>query len=238
MITFESVAFFVLAAVAVASGLGVVLNRNAVYCMLSLIVNLLSLAFFFLLLQAIFVATIQVLIYAGAVMVLFLFVVTMLTPDAASVGGRDRLRWQWGAAAGLAVILAGGLAFALASGAVAADAKATGANSLAARVNCTAATCGNVEAFGMALFHGFVFPFELTSVVLVIAVLGAVALGRRALGHEQPRTRGTRVVAREGPVPTNGTASGPRHELDRETPKGTRRQSPRRSIKPGAPVRR
>jgi NADH-quinone oxidoreductase subunit J len=234
MITFESVAFFVLAAVAVASGLGVVLNRNAVYCMLSLIVNLLSLAFFFLLLQAIFVATIQVLIYAGAVMVLFLFVVTMLTPDAASVGGRDRLRWQWGAAAGLAVILAGGLAFALASGAVAADAKATGANSLAAQVNCTAATCGNVEAFGMALFHGFAFPFELTSVVLVIAVLGAVALGRRVVRQEQPRTRGARGAAREGPIPTGGTVSDPQHEVDRETP----RQTPRRSTKPGAPVRR
>src|SRR5215469_8845815 len=132
--TFEQVAYFVLAAVALASGLGVILFRNAVYSMLSLILNLLSLAFFFLLLQAIFVATIQVLIYAGAVMVLFLFVVTMLTPDAARVGGRDRLRWQWGAAAGLAVILAGGLIYALSSGAVAADAKASGANSLSRQV--------------------------------------------------------------------------------------------------------
>ena len=70
-----------LAVVAVASALGVVLFRNAVYCMLSLIVNLLSLAFFFLTLDAVFVATIQVLIYAGAVMILFLFVVTMLSPD-------------------------------------------------------------------------------------------------------------------------------------------------------------
>ncbi|MGZ3676274.1 MAG: NADH-quinone oxidoreductase subunit J, partial [Ktedonobacterales bacterium] len=74
----EQIAFFVLAVVAVASALGVVLFRNAVYCMLSLIVNLLSLAGFFLLLQSLFIATIQVLIYAGAVMVLFLFVVTML----------------------------------------------------------------------------------------------------------------------------------------------------------------
>ncbi len=230
--TFESVAFFVLAVVAVASGLGVVLNRNAVYSMLSLIVNLLSLALFFLLLQAIFVATIQVLIYAGAVMVLFLFVVTMLTPDAASVGGPDRLRWQWGAAAGLAVILAGGLAFALASGAVATDAKASGANSLSAHVNCTGApACGNTEAFGLALFHGFAFPFELTSVLLVIAVLGAVALGRRALRQEQPRTR---VVAHEGPVPTSGTASGTTPELRRQTP----RQMPRQSAKPSTPVRR
>ncbi len=96
--TFEQVSFIVLAAVALASGLGVILFRNAVYSMLSLILNLLSLAFFFLMLNGMFIATIQVLIYAGAVMVLFLFVVTMLTSDNASVGGRDRLRWQWGAA--------------------------------------------------------------------------------------------------------------------------------------------
>ncbi len=77
--TFEQVSFIVLAAVALASGLGVILFRNAVYSMLSLILNLLSLAFFFLMLNGMFIATIQVLIYAGAVMVLFLFVVTMLT---------------------------------------------------------------------------------------------------------------------------------------------------------------
>ena len=151
-----------LAAVAVASALGVVLFRNAVYCMLSLILNLLSLAFFFLSLEAMFVATIQVLIYAGAVMVLFLFVVTMLTPDAASLGGgRDRLRWQWVAGTGLAVILAGSLIYALFSGAVAHDAIASGDSGLAEQV----AKLGNTQAFGEALFHGFSLPFELTGLL-------------------------------------------------------------------------
>nr|MBF6592551.1 NADH-quinone oxidoreductase subunit J [Ktedonobacterales bacterium] len=117
------IAFFVLAVVAVASALGVVTFRNPIYSMLSLILNLLSLAFFFLMLEAIFVATIQVLIYAGAVMVLFLFVVTMLAPDAAATGGRDRLWWQWGAGAGLGVILAGSLIFAVLSGAISQDAR-------------------------------------------------------------------------------------------------------------------
>jgi NADH-quinone oxidoreductase subunit J len=196
--TFEQFAFIVLAVVAVASGLGVILFRNAVYCMLSLILNLLSLAFFFLLLQALFVATIQVLIYAGAVMVLFLFVVTMLTPDAASVGGRDRLRWQWGAGAGLALILAGGLIYALFSGAVDADARTAGAGSLSAQV----AQNGDTQAFGLALFHGFSFPFELTSLLLVVAVLGAVVLGSRALRHEERED----AAARRAPIqPQSGT---------------------------------
>jgi len=172
----DQIAFFVLAAVAVASALGVVIFRNAVYCMLSLILNLLCLAFFFLSLEAIFVATIQVLIYAGAVMVLFLFVVTMLTPEAESLGGGpDRLRWQWAAGLGLGVILAGSLIYALLSGAIEHDAIASGDTGLAQQV----AKLGNTQAFCEALFHGFSLPFEITGLLLVIAVLGAVVLGRR-----------------------------------------------------------
>jgi NADH-quinone oxidoreductase subunit J len=174
------IAFFVLAIVAVASALGVVLFRNAVYSMLSLILNLLMLALFFLMLEAIFVATIQVLIYAGAVMVLFLFVVTMLAPDRGAATGPDRLRWQWGAAAGLVVILAGSLAFAALNGSLASDAHAMGLDRLSAQV----AAHGNTEAFGLALFHGFAFPFELTSALLFVAVMGAVVLGRRITGRE------------------------------------------------------
>lgn len=176
----EQIAFFMLAVVAVASALGVVLFRNAVYSMLSLIVNLLSLAGFFLMLQAIFVATIQVLIYAGAVMVLFLFVVTMLAPDESDTRGRDRLAWQWVAGFGLGLILASGLVVALLSGSIASDARAAGMMGLASQVQ----SLGNTQAFGMALFHGFSFPFEVTSLLLVIAVLGAVVLGRRIVGRE------------------------------------------------------
>ncbi|MEO7000497.1 MAG: NADH-quinone oxidoreductase subunit J [Ktedonobacterales bacterium] len=173
---FAQISFWVLAVVVVASALGVILFRNAVYCMLSLILNLLCLAFFFLSLNALFVATIQVLIYAGAVMVLFLFVVTMLAPgERIGVGQSDPLRWQWGAGIGLGVILAGALTFAAFTGAIASDAQALGASQLSAQVTAS----GNTEAFGLALFHGYSFPFEVTGLLLVVAVLGAVALGRR-----------------------------------------------------------
>lgn len=174
------IAFYVVAITAVASALGVVLFRNAVYCMLSLILNLLMLAFFFLMLNAMFVATIQVLIYAGAVMVLFLFVVTMLAPGSTE-SDRDRLRWQWGPAVGLAVILAGGLIVASVNGSLAGDAHAAGLDRLTTEITNAG---GNTQAFGEALFHGFSFPFELTSALLVVAVLGAVVLGRRISGRE------------------------------------------------------
>lgn len=176
---FSQIAFYVLAVIAVSSALGVVLNRNAVYSMLSLILNLLSLALFFLMLGGLFIATIQVLIYAGAVMVLFLFVVTMLTPGGTTAQGPDPLRWQWGAGVGMLIILAGAVAYAAFTGALAADAKATGDASLSSALQ---AFGGNTEAFGMALFHGYALPFEVTSVLLVVAALGAVALGRRP-GH-------------------------------------------------------
>lgn len=170
----NQIAFFVLAVVAVTSAVGVVGSRNPVYSMLSLILNLLSLAFFFLTLQALFVATIQVLIYAGAVMVLFLFVVTMLAPDARDTGTRDRLRWQWAAGGGLGIILGGALVVAAVTGRLARDAQALGPARLAQQV----AAQGDTQTFGLALFHGFSLPFEATGVLLVIAVLGAVVLGR------------------------------------------------------------
>ena len=173
----NEIGFYIISAVAVASALGVVLFRNAVYSMLSLIVNLLSLALFFLLLEAIFLATVQVLVYAGAVMVLFLFVVTMLAPDESDVGPAQRgMIWQWVAGGGLAVILAGSLVFAAVSGAISRDAQAATGSGLSQHVNAL----GNVETFGLALFHGFSLPFEITSALLVVAVLGAVVLGRRA----------------------------------------------------------
>jgi NADH-quinone oxidoreductase subunit J len=175
------IAFYVLAIAAVASALGVVVNRNAVYSMLSLILNLLMLALFFLMLGGIFIATIQVLVYAGAVMVLFLFVVTMLAPNESGTSGVDRMKWQWGAAAGLAVILAGSICFAAVNGSIASDAKTLSSSSgLAQQV----AANGDTQAFGLALFHGFSFPFEVTSLLLIIAVLGAVVLGRRLTGRE------------------------------------------------------
>jgi NADH-quinone oxidoreductase subunit J len=173
------ISFFALAIVAVGSALGVLLFRNAVYCMLSLILNLLSLALFFLMLDAMFVATIQVLIYAGAVMILFLFVVTMLSPDSSDASGPDRLRWQWIAGVGFGIILAGALITALASGYISHDARVAGMNGLAQ----IAAQVGNTQAFGLALFHGFSFPFEVTSVLLIVAVLGAVVLGRRLISR-------------------------------------------------------
>jgi NADH-quinone oxidoreductase subunit J len=170
------IAFFVLAVASVASALGVILFKNAVSCALSLILTLLFLALFYLQLGAIFIAIVQILIYAGAIMVLFLFVVTMLASEVNDTELQDRIPWQRWVAGILGLVLVGALSYLLFTGtAVDSSTLATG-GSLSHVVN----TQGNIEAFGLALFHGFAFPFEVTSLLIVVALLGALVLGRKA----------------------------------------------------------
>jgi len=176
MIDPQLLAFFVLAVASVASALGVIIFRNAVHSALSLILTLLFLALFYLQLGAMFIAVVQILIYAGAIMVLFLFVVTMLASEARDTELPDRIPWQRGIASTLGFILVGVLSYLLFTGAsIDTGAKASGANSLSHVV----ATQGDTQAFGLALFHGFAFPFEVTSLLIVVAILGAMVLGRR-----------------------------------------------------------
>jgi NADH-quinone oxidoreductase subunit J len=176
MIDTQVLSFFVLAVASTASAIGVIIFKNAVHSALSLILTLLFLALFYLQLGAMFIAVVQILIYAGAIMVLFLFVVTMLASEASDTELPDRIPWQRGIAATLGLILVGALSYLLFTGtAIDASAKASGANSLSLVVN----TQGDPQAFGLALFHGFAFPFEVTSLLIVVAILGAMVLGRK-----------------------------------------------------------
>jgi NADH-quinone oxidoreductase subunit J len=171
------ISFFVLAIASVASAIGVITFKNAVHCALSLILTLLFLALFYLQLGAMFIALVQILIYAGAIMVLFLFVVTMLASEANDTELADRIPWQRWVAGILGLVLVGALSYLLFTGtAIDSSAVTTGANSLSHVVK----TQGDTEAFGLALFHGFAFPFEVTSLLIIVAVLGAMVLGRKA----------------------------------------------------------
>src|SRR5215469_10270812 len=114
MIDTQVLSFFVLAVASIASALGVIIFKNAVHSALSLILTLLFLALFYLQLGAMFIAVVQILIYAGAIMVLFLFVVTMLaSEDTGGVETPERGRWQRGIAAGLGFLLVGALSYLL-----------------------------------------------------------------------------------------------------------------------------
>ena len=165
-----------LAVASVASALGVIFFKNAVHSALSLILTLLFLALFYLLLGAMFIAVVQILIYAGAIMVLFLFVVTMLAPEG-DEEARDRIPWQRVAGTVLGLVLVGALSYLLFTGASSTGPKAAASESLNHAVTQYG---GSTEAFGWALFHGYLFPFEVTSLLIVIAILGALIFGRRA----------------------------------------------------------
>jgi NADH-quinone oxidoreductase subunit J len=164
----ELVVFVVLAPVAVLSALGMVLNRNAVYSALLLVVNFFCLAAFYVLLEAQFVAVVQVIVYAGAIMVLFLFVLMLL-----GIGKEDVLtetiRGQRPAAAVLTVLLLVAVGGALLGGVLE-----------AAPVSLAQANQGgNVQAIGRILFTRYVFAFEAAGLLLVVAAVGALVLGKR-----------------------------------------------------------
>jgi NADH-quinone oxidoreductase subunit J len=174
--TFETISFIVLAVATTATALGVIAFKDAVHSALSLILTLLFLALFYLQLQAMFIAIVQILIYAGAIMVLFLFVVTMLAPDQKEGELQDPIPWQRIVGGLLGLVLVAALSYLLFTGAQITGTQASGSQSLSNMV----ATMGNTEAFGWALFHGYLFPFEVTSLLIVVAILGALVFGRRA----------------------------------------------------------
>jgi NADH-quinone oxidoreductase subunit J len=161
----EMVIFFVLAVVSVAAGVGVIAQRNAVKSALFLLVNFCCLAGLYLLLSAQFLAMVQVIVYAGAVVVLFLFVVMLLGLERAEEGP-DPLRYQSIAGGLLGALFLAGIVLALIP-------SATGA---AARP-----FAGDVRALGAALLTEFAIPFEMTAVVLLVAIIGAVVLAKRRL---------------------------------------------------------
>ena len=165
--TLGTLFFLVIALVAVVAAVGVTWFRNPVHSALSLVATLFCVAILFLSLGAEFLAAVQVLVYAGAIMVLFLFVITLLNP--LRLEAPDRLRNQAIFAGILALVLMVEMYFVIQSGVLAA-------------VPATAPplpASGNVEALGLSLYSTWLVPFEMTSVLLLVAIVGAVVLGRR-----------------------------------------------------------
>jgi len=169
----EMVLFFILAIVAVAAGLGVIAQRSAVRSGLFLLVNFCCLAGLYLLLNAQFVALVQVIIYAGAVVVLFLFVIMLLGIERAEEAP-DLRRYQWIVGGLLAALFLLAVVWALIP--VGTDLTPVASEWLRALV-----PTDNVREIGAALLTDFAIPFELASVVLLVAIIGAVVLAKKRL---------------------------------------------------------
>jgi NADH-quinone oxidoreductase subunit J len=175
-VLFEQIMFFIAAAGALAGALGVVMLRNPFYSVLALIGHLVSLAILFLLLQSEFLAAAQVVVYAGAIMVLYLFVT-------AYVGGEDpelRRGGEAGATGQLGILMAAAL-FVVISIAV----LGSSLGALDTRGADIEAGFGSPAQVGELLLKKFLIPFEAASFLLLVAAVCAVVLARRRRGLEE-----------------------------------------------------
>lgn len=166
--TFDTGFFFLIATLAVVSAIMVVTRRNPVQSVLSLIVNLFCLAVLYLILQAQFIAIIQILVYAGAIMVLFLFVVMLL-----NLGDEKRLEERRTVKKYVAVALSAVMLLLILS-AVGVSLRSPGETGLRGPDEI-----GTVEFIGSALFSTYLLPFELTSIVLLAAMVGVIVLAKK-----------------------------------------------------------
>jgi NADH-quinone oxidoreductase subunit J len=171
----EAFIFFVFGALTLAGAFGVVLARNPVHSALSLVVTLVSVAVLFLQQDAHLLAAVQVVVYAGAIVVLFLFVIMLLGVDHTDTL-RDPLKAQRAAAVILGLVMLAEVLF-LTGHHWATGAKAPASDAIRGG---TPGLGNNVERIARSLFTDFLWPFEITAVLLVLAVIGAVVLARRS----------------------------------------------------------
>jgi len=169
--TSELLVFLVLSLVAIASALGMLFSRNTIYSALFLVLNFITVAVFYLMLGAPFIAMSQITVYAGAIMVLFLFVIMLLGAENLTSSPTQAMPWQRPLAFILAVTLVVEsvyLIFARAKLDTVITAPETGANSM-----------DSLREMAMTLFEKFLLPFEITSILLLVAMVGAIVLTNR-----------------------------------------------------------
>jgi len=173
--TLDLALFLLLSLIAVASAFGMLLSRNAVYSALYLVLNFVTVAVFYLLLGAPFIAMAQVTVYAGAIMVLFLFVIMHLGAD--ELPKAQVLPWQKPLAIALAFILAAEATFL-----VVIKARPVGD---VLQPETAVNSMDNLRELGMSLFSIYLLPFEVTSVLLLVAMVGAIVLTKKEKGVQK-----------------------------------------------------
>ena len=162
----QSILFWVFSILGIAGAIGLVLNRNPVYSALSLILNFFSIAGLYLTLQAEFLAVIQILVYAGAIMVLFLFVIMLLNLSNEPKTKPFTLATVATAILGVAFVVEMLIAF-------------TGVGGTSESLMESEFAYSSTETIGQLMMTNFLFPFEMISVVLIAALIGAIVIAKR-----------------------------------------------------------
>ena len=169
----EIYAFVLLAVLAIASALGMILSKNTVNSALLLVLNLLSVAGVYLLLQAQFLALIQILVYAGAIMVLFLFVIMLLNLQDEEKFF-DKIRVKYVVAFLLGAVIFGQVLYSLG-----------GVADLLPEISDEMIFAGTVEALGDVLYTDYLFVFEMTAILLTAAVVGALMIAQYKINDKK-----------------------------------------------------
>jgi len=205
----EQILFFVAAAGAIGGALGVVLLRNPFFSVLALVAHLVALALLFLLLNAEFIAAAQLVVYAGAVMVLYVFVV-------AYIGGVEDPLGGTGLVGRLGPVFAGALLAELTIAVV-----GSGLDALNTRGADIPAGFGSPGAIGKLLLEKFLIPFEAASFLLLVAAVGAIVLARRRRGLEEADADDMPDRAGRAPIGYPGGRAGAGEGDDEGPPPGT-----------------
>jgi NADH-quinone oxidoreductase subunit J len=208
----EQIAFFLAAFGALGGALAVVILRNPFYSVLALVAHLISLALLFLLLRAEFLAAAQVVVYAGAVMVLYVFVVAYIGGVDEPMGNDRRALRTFGP------LFAGALLVELCIAILGSALKALDTHGAA-----VPATFGSPTQIGQLLLERFLVPFEVASFLLLIAAVGAVVLAGRRRGLEGLDPETLPELAGQAPMPTEGSGgpSVPGENIPTAIPAGT-----------------
>jgi NADH-quinone oxidoreductase subunit J len=165
----ELVIFFILGIIAVVTSIAVITSKNPVYAVIFLVINFFTIAMLYLVLSAQFIAFMQILVYAGAIMVLFLFVVMLLNLTGAIEQVQDRIPAQkW-----IAIVCA--VALLIEAGVII----GTRTFQQPAPTENLPANFGYVAPVGSLLYARYLLPFEATSVLLLIAMIGSLVMARR-----------------------------------------------------------
>ena len=167
----DQIVFWVFAPISIGSAIAMLFQRNAIHAALFLIVNLFTISVFYLVLDAPFLFAVQIIVYTGAIMVLFLFVIMLLGVDREEVLS-ERIPWLRPAAVLMGIGVFVELVVAIRAGVGFAT---KGPAAFAETVN----RGGNTEALARTLFRNYFFPFEATSVLLIIAAIAAMVLAHR-----------------------------------------------------------
>jgi NADH-quinone oxidoreductase subunit J len=157
--------FFVLAALAVLGAISLILQKHPIHSALSLIVVMIALAGLYLLMGAEFVAAVQIIVYGGAIMVLFVFVIMLLNAGAEERTNVSKLAGTAGIPLAVALLIFLAVAIWHSSG--------------SAQAGLQSGALADTKAISTMLFKDFVYPFELTSFLILVAVLGAIVLAQR-----------------------------------------------------------